>query len=244
MTTRIPLRLTYRRPITASVLHLGFEHADGAPLPFRAGQFIQLHVVDANGTLQRRSYSLAGAPLEEGRRWEILVGLAPGGLASARLAQMAMGETVEATGPFGRFGLAARDVAPRYLMIATGTGIAPFRSMLPDLVQRAESGANVVLLHGVRDSAQLYFRKDFLDAAGAVPGFTYLGCLSREAVPGGDPHLLGGRVQQALDALSPRADDIACLCGHPEMVDEVALRLREAGLAPPAIRRERFTASG
>ena len=244
MTARIPLRLSHRHAITPSVLHLGFEHAEGAPLPFRAGQFIQLHVVDAFGMLQRRSYSLAGAPGEGGGRWEILVGLAPGGLASARLAQMAIGETVEATGPFGRFGLTARDAAPRYLMIATGTGIAPFRSMLPDLAARAAAGAEVVVLHGVRDSAQLYFREDFIAAARRAPGLSYFGCLSREAVPGDSPHALAGRVQQALDALSPCASDTACLCGHPEMVDEVAARLRTAGLAPPSIRRERFTASG
>jgi len=244
VSSHIPLRLVQRRALTASALHLSFEHAAGEALAFRAGQFIQLHVVDAHGTLQRRSYSLAAAPQAEGGRWEILVGLAPGGLASARLARMEPGETVEATGPFGRFGLTPRDAAPRYLMIATGTGIAPFRALLPELEARAAGGARVAVLHGVRDEGQLYFREDFLAAAQRTPGLSYLGCLSRAAGDGCDPPLHAGRVQTALAALAPQPSDIACLCGHPDMVDEVAARLRDAGLPPPAVRRERFTASG
>ena len=162
----------------------------------------------------------------------------------ARLARMEPGETVEATGPFGRFGLTPRDAAPRYLMIATGTGIAPFRALLPELEARAAGGTRVAVLHGVRDEGQLYFREDFLAAAQRTPGLSYLGCLSRAAGDGCDPPLHAGRVQTALAALAPQPSDIACLCGHPDMVDEVAARLRDAGLPPPAVRRERFTASG
>lgn len=244
VSARIPLRLVQRHALTPTALHLAFEHAEGAALAFRAGQFIQLHVVDAQGIEQRRSYSLAGAPQEHAGRWEILVGLTPGGLASARLAQMPLGEIVSASGPFGRFGLAARDAAPRYLMIATGTGIAPFRSMLPELVQRAEAGARVELLHGVRESAQLYFREAFAAAAERVSTLRYRGCVSQQPVADEASLLVPGRVQGALAALEPQPSDIACLCGHPAMVDEVAARLREIGLPPPSIRRERFTASG
>ncbi len=241
---RIPLRLVERRTIAPAVLHLCFEHADGEPLPSRAGQFLQLHLIDAHGTEQRRSYSMVQPPTAQARRWEILVGLAPGGLASARLAQVAIGETVEATGPFGRFGLTPRDQAPRYLMVATGTGIAPFRAMLPDLVARARSGAQVVVLHGVRQAAQLYFRTEFEAAMAETENLHYLGCVSGEPVDPAQSVLVAGRVQPVIQRLAPQPGDIACLCGHPDMVDEVAAQLREAGLSPVAIRRERFTAAG
>lgn len=247
MSDPIPLRLRDRRQLVPGVLHLGFEHAQGLSLPFRAGQFVQILVPDADGQVQRRSYSLANAPQAPSApgRWEMAVSLMPGGIASALFQHMSPGDTVQALGPFGRFGLQATDTARRYLLVATGTGVAPLRSMLPELERRiVTDGAQATLLLGARTRDELPWHDEFLALAERLPGFDYIACISREAVPDAHPHLRAGRVQTALEALAPRADDLALLCGNPDMVDECFQLLRSAGLPPPRIRRERYVASG
>lgn len=247
MSDPIPLRLRDRRQLVPGVLHLGFEHAQGLALPFRAGQFVQVLVPDADGQVQRRSYSLANAPDADALpgRWELAVSLMPGGIASALFEGMAPGDTVQALGPFGRFGLQANDIAQRYLLVATGTGVAPLRSMLPELERRIlHNGARATLLLGARKRDELPWHDEFLALTARLPGFDYIACITREAVPDTDPHLRAGRVQTSLETLAPRADDLALLCGNPDMVDECFQLLRNAGLPPARIRRERYVASG
>jgi ferredoxin-NADP reductase len=247
VTDPLPLRLLDRRPLVPGVLHLRFGHAHGGPLPFRPGQFIQVLVPGADGQVQRRSYSLANAPSPEGEPgcWELVVSLMPGGVASRMFQTLAPEDTIHALGPFGRFGLQANDAARRYLLVATGTGVAPYRSMMRELEQRmVQSGVRVVLVVGARRREELPWHEEFISLAARQPHLDYIGCLSREAVGEADPHLRHGHVQAALHALNPGNGDIALLCGNPAMVDQSFQLLRDAGLPPALIRRERYVASG
>lgn len=244
---RIRLRLVERRRLAPGVLHLGFEHAAGAPLPFKPGQFVQLFFRDAQGQEQRRSFSLACPPRESGGsgRWELAVSLLPTGLASQVFQTLPLGALLEGAGPFGRFHLLPDDAPRRYLLVATGTGVAPFRAMLPQLRLwlRREAG-QVVLLCGAGSREGLLYRQEFRALAQELPAFCYRGCLSREAPPPEEPDLLAGRVQSALVACRPDARDLALLCGNPAMVDDCSQRLQQAGLSPRSIRRERYVAAG
>lgn len=247
MFNRTPLRLIERRLLTPDVLQLVFEHAGAAPLPFKPGQFVQVFFHDPHGVEQKRSFSLANPPGPENRtgRWELLINLLPDGLASRFLRQLPIGSTLEGAGPFGRFQLMDTDAPRRYLLVATGTGVAPFRAMLPQLQQRiVRDQAHVVLLCGARREAELLYRDDFRHLARTQPGFFYRGCLSRERPAPGPVDLVAGRVGPALMALAPQPDDLALLCGNPAMVDACAQQLKQAGLALRSIRRERYIASG
>ncbi len=246
MAPRLSLRLIERRLLAPGVLHLGFEHALGEALAFKPGQFIQVFFTDATGEELRRSYSIANPPPAEGTpmRWELAVSLLPGGRASAFLQDLPLGATLQAGGPFGRFHLMPSDAPRRILLVATGTGVAPFRAMLTQLRQRLDAGTRVVVLCGARTRAELLYRDEFLALARQAPGFAYRGCLSRETPAPDEPDLVAGHVQPALKALAPGADDLALLCGNPSMVDDCAALLAQAGLPLRAIRRERYIASG
>lgn len=246
MTSRLPLRLIERRLLAPGVLHLCFEHAQGDALPFKPGQFIQLFFTDAAGEEQRRSYSIANPPPPEGAPtcWELAVSLLPGGRASTFLQELPLGEIIDAGGPFGRFHLMPGDAPRHILLVATGTGVAPFRAMLTELRRRLDAGTQVVLLCGARTREELLYRDDFLALMRHAPGFTYRGCVSRQTPLPDEPDLIAGHVQAALMALAPDADDLALLCGNPAMVDDCAARLAQAGLPLRAIRRERYIASG
>ena len=234
--------------LAPSVAHLSFVRGDGQPLDFIPGQFIQVHFHYADGTATKRSYSLATIhdhALGPGEAVEIAVSYVPGGAATALFEGLPEGGHVEASGPFGRFCLMPGDRNARYLLIATGTGVTPYRSMLPQLQSlMAERGVEVVLLQGARTPAELLYGDEFRAFADAHPGFRYVPCLSRELPPDPHPDVRHGYVQQHLGAFAPdAARDIAYLCGNPDMVDACFEALKGFGLPVPQIRREKYVSS-
>ncbi|WP_407073730.1 ferredoxin--NADP reductase [Pseudoxanthomonas mexicana] len=243
-----PLKLIGRRMLAPSVGHYQFVRDDGQPLDFVPGQFIQVHFRYADGTPAKRSYSLATIhdhALGPGEAVEIAVSYVPGGAATALFEGLPEGGHVEASGPFGRFCLMPGDRNARYLLIATGTGVTPYRSMLPQLQSlMAERGVEVVLLQGARTPAELLYGDEFRAFADAHPGFRYVPCLSRELPPDPHPDVRHGYVQQHLGAFAPdAARDIAYLCGNPDMVDACFEALKGFGLPVPQIRREKYVSS-
>lgn len=247
MADHFTLRLADSRMLAPTVRHLAFERADGQPLAFVPGQFLQVHFHYADGTATKRSYSVAtvGDGRSPVQRIEIAVSYVEGGAATALLGGLAEGDTIEASGPYGRFCLQPGDAHPRYLLLATGTGVTPYRAMLPQLAEwLASGGREAVLIYGARKETELLYDEEFAAFAAAHPGFTYLSCLSREAraVPRATDRM--GHVQTALPELAPAADrDIAYLCGNPNMVDAAFAALKEFGLPVPQIRREKYISS-
>ncbi len=234
--------------LAPSVGHYRFVRDDGQPLDFVPGQFIQVHFSYADGTPAKRSYSLATIhdhALGPGEAVEIAVSYVPGGAATALFEGLPEGGHVEASGPFGRFCLMPGDRNARYLLIATGTGVTPYRSMLPQLqTLMAERGVEVVLLQGARTPAELLYGDEFRAFADAHPGFRYVPCLSRELPTDPHPDVRHGYVQQHLGEFAPdAARDIAYLCGNPDMVDACFEALKADGLPVAQIRREKYVSS-
>ena len=241
------LRLAASHMLAPTVRHLAFERDDGTPFAFVPGQFLQIHFHYADGKPTKRSYSVATvgdgkAPVQ---RIEIAVSYVEGGAATELLSTLDEGGTIEASGPYGRFCLMDGDTNSRYLLVATGTGVTPYRAMLPQIRALTQSrGCTFALVYGARNETELLYGDEFEAFAREVPGFTFHPCLSRtpRAVP--RPHDRHGRAQVALGELGPNAaSDIAYLCGNPNMVDEAFALLKEAGLPVPHIRREKYVSS-
>ncbi len=245
---QFPLKLTGRRMIAPTVAHLSFVRDDGQPLDFVPGQFIQVHFTYADGTATKRSYSLATIhdhAMGPGEAVEIAVSYVPGGAATALFEALAPGDHVQASGPFGRFCLMPQDANRRYLLVGTGTGVTPYRAMLPLLEKAiAERGIEVVLLFGARTPAELLYGDDFRAFAERHPQFRFVPCFSRELPADPHPDVRHGYVQQFLEEFAPSPeDDIAYLCGNPDMVDATFEALKAAGLPVPRIRREKYVSS-
>jgi ferredoxin-NADP reductase len=238
--------------LATGVAHLGFMRDDGAALDFIPGQFVQVHFSLDDGTASKRSYSLATRhdhAIGAGEAVEIAVSYVPGGAATALFERLQDGERVQASGPYGRFCLLPHDDNRRYLLIATGTGVTPYRSMLPTLACLMPTrGLEVVLLFGVRTPEELLYGEEFRAFAEAHPGFRFVPCFSRALPEPGSPHahadVRQGHVQQHLAEFAPNADtDIAYLCGNPNMVDACFEALKGHGLPVPHIRREKYISS-
>jgi len=243
-----PLRLIDSRMLAPSVRHLDFARDDGQPLDFIPGQFIQVHFNYPDGAPTKRSYSLATMhdhALGPGEAVEIAVSYVPGGAATALFTALDEGQQIQASGPYGRFCLGVNDSNRRYLLIGTGTGVTPYRAMLPQLAQvMAARGVEVVLLFGARSPTELIYSEDFYAFAAAHPGFRFVPCFSRELPANPHPDVRRGYVQDVLAEFAPDpAGDIAYLCGNPNMVDAAFEALKAQGLPVPHIRREKYVSS-
>jgi len=239
-----PLKLVERRMLAPSVGHYVFVRDDGAPLDFIPGQFIQVHFTYADGTPAKRSYSLATLhdhAMAPGDAVEIAVSYVAGGSATSLFEGLEIGSHLDASGPYGRFCLMPGDANKRYLFIGTGTGVTPYRAMLPLLEKLIpERGIEIVLLFGARTPEELLYGDDFRAFADAHPQFRFVPCFSRELPADPHPDVRHGYVQQFLGEFAPNPDtDIAYLCGNPNMVDACFEALKEAGLPIPQIRREK-----
>jgi len=243
-----PLKLVSSRMVAPTVRHLVFSRDDGLPLDFIPGQFVQVHFHYDDGTATKRSYSLATIhdhALGPGETVEIAVSYVAGGAATKLFESLDEGGQIEASGPYGRFCLMPNDANKRYLLIGTGTGVTPYRAMLPAIeLLMATRGIEVVLLFGARRPEELIYAEDFYAFAAAHPGFRFVPCFSRE-MPA-DPHadVRRGYVQDALPEFAPNTDtDVAYLCGNPVMVDTCFEALKASGLPVPRIRREKYVSS-
>lgn len=206
---------------------------EGTPPAFLPGQYVN---VEVPGSGQRRSYSFSSPPgaAEAG----FLVRNIPGGLMTTFLDGAQPGTPVTFTGPVGGFYL--RDVRRPVLMLAGGTGLAPFLSMLDRL---AETGSPhpVHLVYGVTHDADLVGLDRLEAAAARLPGFSYATCVADEA----SAHPRHGYVTAHLDAAHLHGGDVdVYLCGPPAMVEAVRGHFTEAGIKPASFHFEKFSPSG
>src|ERR1700722_11327266 len=151
------LKETYM--VTPTVRHFTFVRADGSLFPFTPGQFITIHF-EHEGRPLRRSYSVATIPLQN-ETIEFAASYIKEGPGSEFLFHLEVGEALQASGPFGR--LILRDESPsRYILVATGTGVTPYRAMLPEINQRLERqpSLEIILLLGVRSQQELLYGED------------------------------------------------------------------------------------
>ncbi|MDX2132281.1 MAG: hypothetical protein SFY69_09535 [Planctomycetota bacterium] len=126
------------------------------------------------------------------------------GVASNYLCDLQPGEQVRLTGPNGkRFVLPTDPAQHDYVFIATGTGIAPFRGMIRELLETGVR-SRVVLVMGVPYAADLLYDAELRALAQAHPNFTYLTALSREPQPDGAPPMyVHARLAHAAELFAP-----------------------------------------
>jgi ferredoxin/flavodoxin---NADP+ reductase len=181
-------RLSYRKDLTPDLAILRMQPADGGPVPdFRAGQFVTLGIqFPDEDRMTYRAYSISSPP-EEKRYFELYIKWTTkpvmGKLTSA-LFGMKEGDTLYWRKPAGAFTIEDKkaDGTPdsrRLVLVASGTGLAPFISYILHL-KSIGSKREIVLLHGAKYTQELGYR-DILEkmAGGDSLNFKYLPTVSR-----------------------------------------------------------------
>jgi ferredoxin--NADP+ reductase len=201
---------------------------EGASLAFEAGQFVRI-ALDVDGERVARPFSMVNAPHEPALEFYGVV--VPQGPLSPRLAELAVGETLfVAPNPAGFLVLSEVPAARTLWLMSTGTGIAPFISMLRagTLRQRFTS---VVLVHAVRHARELAYRDEIAKHANV----RYVQVVSREDAPGAlrgrIPALVReGRLEAAAGLPLAAEGAQVMLCGNPDMLKDTTAALAERGM--------------
>jgi len=213
--------LVESREIAPNTRHFVFESPDWNAA-FVPGQFVSVTARIGEDEITR-AYSIVSPP--NGGRFELCANLVQHGHLSPMLFGLQSGDEIQFKGPYGAFTL--RRPVSDSIFVATGTGIAPFRSMLlSQLSVNAER--RFTLIFGVRHEHGLLYHDEFSTLAGEHGNFDYRPTLTRPP-----EHWAGrtGRVQgYTLEALGDRRDVDIYICGLREMVDDVRAKLKEIGL--------------
>jgi CDP-4-dehydro-6-deoxyglucose reductase len=225
-------RLIDSREIGPGVRHFEFEALGVEKLEFVPGQFTSFTGV-IGGKEITRAYSLASTPSGT-NRFELCLNRVEPGHLSPRLFEMKPGDCIQMRQPLGMFVL--RQPPRDSIFIATGTGIAPFRSMLQAHLN--PSSPAFTLLFGVRYESHLLYREEFEEMELRYPHFRFWPTLTRPEAGWIGRH---GRVQAHLaEAIGGRHDLDFYLCGLKEMVDEVRGILKAEGFDRKQIFYEKY----
>jgi Na+-transporting NADH:ubiquinone oxidoreductase subunit F len=206
---------------------------------FTAGQYVQLEVPRYKHTSgpEYRAYSIASGP-QESVEFELVVTRVPEGAVTTYVHDyLKEGEELRVTGPFGEFRL--RDSDRDRVLIATGSGLAPFLSMLHQIEGEPREG-KTTLFFGARTGKDLYYLPELRGFAEKIPRFTFIPTLSR---PTEEDHWEGekGRVTNLIEKhVQENAEVDAYLCGSPDMVESCIAVLKRKGIPGGRIFFDKF----
>lgn len=213
----------------------GVDHFD-----FRPGQFVTLDLpIHEQPKRRQRSYSIASAP-DSTNVFELVIVKLDGGLGTTYLFDVATtGTEFPVRGPLGHFTLPDSITTDLY-MICTGTGIAPFRSMVQHIHQNNISHKEIFLIYGTRKYSDGLYLEEFFDLKGKLPGFHYMPTFSREEdVRAGTSK---GYVHAVYEQLMQDRKDPAefYLCGWKDMINEARQRIQGLGVDRKSIHFELY----
>lgn len=201
--------------IAKDIYDIRFAKPEG--FNFKAGQFILFDVplLTNPSDIQTRAYSIASSPEEE--ELIFIIKLKEGGRASIWIEEsLKAGDTVSMQGPFGVFTLPG-NVEKDVLMICTSTGIAPFRSQIPELLSRGFS-QSIDLIYGARNEEDLFWVEYFEELERTHPNFKVHVTLSQPS-PSWTGHT--GRVQTVLPTIEHLTERNVYVCGSPVMTADI-----------------------
>ena len=230
-------RLVRSTSLSAQTKHLEFEVPGAARFGFVAGQWLSFKTNKPDGEEITRAYSIASPPAED-NRLALCLNRVQDGFMSNFLCDMEEGQEISSQGPFGDFIL--RPPLRDTVFIATGTGVAPFRSMLHWLLadQARHLDKQLWLLFGNRTENDIYYHEEFQGLAARHVNFHYLPTLSR-----GAPEWQGlrGYVQEHLPGIvQGRADVHAYICGLDKMIKANRELLKSLGWDRKSILYEKY----
>lgn len=208
------------------------EVEDVDSFDFKAGQFITMDLPVGEKRRERwRSYSIANAP-DGTNVLEFCIVYLEGGRGTTWFFDEAkLGSHIKFKGPAGTFVL-PEEIEHDLVFICTGTGVAPFRSMIGDICRRRKSYKGIHLIFGTRHTGGILYREEFEKLVADMPGFQFDVALSREEnLPETMFGIHSGYVHPIYleKYAQPDPNRHFYLCGWTEMVDEARKNLADLG---------------
>ncbi|WP_415881499.1 FAD-binding oxidoreductase [Neptuniibacter sp. QD34_54] len=238
---RVELSLVEKRYLTPRSIELTYKGED--PIRYIPGQFFSIEFA-YQGQKKARSYSVANGdlPSVDNRLLTFVITLVPDGAASEYFRAAELGSTVAVNGPFGNL-ILPKASPKRFVFIATGAGVTPFRSMLPELRSRISENPEleVVVIQGVRNRDELLYADEFSELTQLSAHAKFFTCFSREESEVLSANEKSGYVSDLYVDLNANPDqDIVYLCGHPDMIDQAVSYFDLQGFKPANLKREKY----
>jgi ferredoxin/flavodoxin---NADP+ reductase len=222
---------------------------EGDPTEFASGQYMTIGVF-VDGKIVQRPYSIASDPAAAGDEgYEMYVRLVQGGTFTPLLWRLPVGHRMRMIGPKGKFTLEPEDDRT-HLFISSGTGNAPFVSMMRSLLREGRP-RRTVFMNGVSYVPDLGYRAllEGWERSGEYP-VQYIPTVSRPDDPAnagwtGRTGRVEANVGSVLDELSlTPSNTIAYICGNPDMIISAEATLLARGFPEPQVKKELYWPKG
>lgn len=221
-----------KKQLTKNIIFATFTAKTPMVFQFHPGQYA-VFMIDPT---TRRQYSFASAP-NQLPAFSFVVDTSPGGPGSAMFQRLRVGQQVTMLAPVGKF--TYEETERKTVFIATGTGIAPFRSMLLDKIANDKLGMTSCSLYwGLRYQEDIYWKEEFERLAGQYTNFQFFLTLSK---PPDTWHGMTGHVNEHV--LSQEKKLLDCdfyLCGSRGMIRDFEMTLMEKGVPQKQIKKDVF----
>jgi propane monooxygenase reductase subunit len=219
--------------------HLVIRLVEPATLKFFPGQYVDFAIPGSDET---RSFSMANTPSGDTGLLEFVIKIYPNGLFSGYLdSEVAVGDQVEITGPFGVFTLRDNPDAD-IVFVGGGAGMAPILSLLRSMAERGIH-RRATFYYGARRRRDLCFADELAALGEALPNLRFVPALSEP-----DDHGWEGETGLITDVLRRKETDLtradAYVCGPPPMVEAALELLPALGVADKRIFYDKFTTTG
>lgn len=232
---KYPVTLSKIEEMTPTVRNFHFEFNQIPRFDFVAGQFIMVERENAEGKLIKKSYSIASPPYFK-NKIELCIKKVEGGFMSGWFFTLKEGDQTEFMGPVGVFRL--KEPLPEHLVfVATGTGIAPLRAQIMQLLHEGYS-KKMSLVLGIRYENEILFQKEMETLASQHPNFEFIPIVSRPQSWTGAT----GYVQHYLKKhFSDPTGKAVYICGLIPMVNDTQQTLLDLGYTKEIIHFEKWT---
>ncbi len=213
---------------------------DTTDFDFVPGQFITFDLpIHEKRNKRLRSYSIASPP-NQGNLLELIIGKVPDGAASQFLFdrnKCNIGTEIPFRGPLGVFTL-PKDLQKHHIFVCTGTGIAPFRSMIQYIMQNKIPFNSIDLVFGARTEEDILYKDELENLAAITPNFNYHVCLSRQEYKGYKGYV--HQIYQKIAAAKKQEELEFMFCGWREMIDQARKELSELNYTKQQIHFELY----
>ncbi len=227
------------RDLTYDIKEVTLELIDPPEINTQAGQFIQFQVPEYELTDEEvyRAYSISSAP-SDNKRVELEIRLVPNGICTTYVHKfLKEGDTVMINGPYGDFYL--RDTEREIICVAGGSGMAPIKSILLDMVDNGIS-RKTRYFFGARTTKDIFLLDEMKELEEKLPDFTFIPALSDPQ----DDEQWSGETGLITDVIDRMVDNVqeteAYLCGSPGMIDACVKVLKNKGIPEELIYFDKF----
>lgn len=224
---------------THDIKGLRFKLHEGQTIRFKAGQFANIFSEPYDEVRQAtsRAYSISSSP-SDNKMLEFVIRYVPNGMVTTYIFKhLREGDKVRIIGPFGEFFL--RDTTREIVCIAGGSGLAPIRSIILDMVEKGIDNRKTTFFFGAVSRQDLYYVDEFKAIEKAHSWFRFVPALSRDNTD--HPYENGIITDVVARNYDNMADIEAYLCGSPGMIDACEKMLNGKGMPKEQIFYDKFS---